>query len=135
MRVLDTGHLHDALRAADSVIIAASYSPGQSPLIDAAAIAAMRPGALLVNIARGGLLDDQAALTALKAGRLGGLGLDVYAQEPYPADGPLARHPRIIATAHTAALTHGFFHDAARRLGEALHQWIHGQPVDNLVVR
>jgi phosphoglycerate dehydrogenase-like enzyme len=134
MRILDTSHLHDALRAADSVIIAASYTPGQPPLIDAAAMAAMRPGALVVNIARGGLLDDQAALEALNVGLLGGLGLDVYPEEPYPAGGPLAGHPRVIATAHTAALTQDFFYDAAQRLGEALHRWIRGQPPDNLVV-
>jgi phosphoglycerate dehydrogenase-like enzyme len=134
MRILDAGHLHDALHAADSVIIAASHRPGQPPVIDAAAIAAMRPGALLVNIARGGLLDDQAALAALETGHLGGLGLDVFPREPYPADGLLASHPQVIATAHTAALTQGFFSDASRRLGEALHRWIQGQKPDNLVV-
>jgi phosphoglycerate dehydrogenase-like enzyme len=100
----------------------------------ASAPAAMRPGALLVNVARGGLLDDQAALRAVHAGHLGGLGLDVYPQEPYPADGPLTHHPRVIATAHTAALTDGVFRDAARRLGEALHRWTNGLPPENLVV-
>jgi phosphoglycerate dehydrogenase-like enzyme len=134
VRVLDASHLHEALGTADSVIIAATYSPGQPPVIDAAALAAMRPGALLVNIARGGLLDDQAALAALDAGRLGGLGLDVFTREPYPADGPLASHPRVIATAHTAALTQHFFRDGAVRLGEALYRWVNGQPLDNLVV-
>jgi len=135
LRVLDASHLPDALRTADSVIIAASSSPGQPPLIDAAAVAAMRPGALLVNVARGDLLDDQAALAALNAGRLGGLGLDVYPEEPYPADGPLAGHPRVIATAHTAALTRDFFTGAAQRLGEAVYRWTQGLPPDNLVVR
>jgi phosphoglycerate dehydrogenase-like enzyme len=135
MRVFDQADLHAALAKADSVIIAASYSPGQPPLIDAAAISAMRPGALLVNVARGGLLDDQAALAALDSGHLGGLGLDVYPQEPYPADGPLVCHPRVVVTAHTAALTHDFFRHGAKRLGEALYNWVNGNQVDNLVVR
>jgi phosphoglycerate dehydrogenase-like enzyme len=134
MRVLDQSHLHEALGTADSVIIAATYKPGEPPVIDAAALAAMRPGALLVNIARGGLLDDRAALAALDAGRLGGLGLDVFTREPYPVDGPLASHPRVIATAHIATLTDHFFRDGAVRLGEALYRWVNGQPLDNLVV-
>jgi phosphoglycerate dehydrogenase-like enzyme len=134
MRVMDRSHLHEALGRADSVIIAATYSPGQPPVIDAAALAAMRPGALLVNIARGGLLDDRAALAALDAGRLGGLGLDVFTREPYPVDGPLASHPRIIATSHIASHTDHFFRDGAVRLGEALYRWVNGQPPDNLVV-
>lgn len=135
MRVLDQHSLHAALGEADSVIIAASYSPGQPPLVDAAAVAAMRPGALLVNVARGGLLDSQAALSALDAGHLGGLGLDVYPREPYPANGPLASHPRIIATAHTGTMTHDFFREAANRLGEALYRWVNGEQLDNLVVQ
>jgi phosphoglycerate dehydrogenase-like enzyme len=134
MLVLDRNNLHKALEVADSVIIAASYSPGQAPLIDASAIAAMRPGTLLVNIARGGLLDDRAALAALDAGRIGGLGLDVFPEEPYPANGPLTKHPRIITTAHTASVTQDFFVDAARRLGDALYRWVNGQPLENLVV-
>jgi phosphoglycerate dehydrogenase-like enzyme len=81
-------------------------SAGQPPLIDGAAIAAMRPGALLVNVARGGLLDERAALAALDTGQLGGLG---------------------------TALTSGFFRTAGDRLGQALHSWINGQPPENLV--
>jgi phosphoglycerate dehydrogenase-like enzyme len=134
MQVLDQNGLHNAVEVADSVIVAASYSPGQAPLIDAAAIAAMRPGVLLVNIARGALLDDRAALAALDAGRIGGLGLDVFPEEPYPPDGPLTTHSRIIATSHTAGLTQDFFFEAAIRLGEAVHRWVNGQPPENLVV-
>jgi phosphoglycerate dehydrogenase-like enzyme len=134
VRVTGREHLHDVLCVADAVIIAASRRAGQPPVIDAGAIAVMPPGALLVNVARGGLLDDKAALEALRNGHLGGLGLDVYPQEPYPAIGPLAGHPRVIATAHTAALTSGFFHDAAQRLGEALQHWLHGLPPGNLLV-
>jgi phosphoglycerate dehydrogenase-like enzyme len=134
MHVLDQSHLREALKVADSVIIAASYSGGQPALIDAAAIAAMRPGAFLINIARGGLLDDRAALAALDAGHLGGLGLDVFREEPYPADGPLTTHPRVIATAHTAWLTQDVFHHGARRLADALDRWVNGQALENLVV-
>jgi phosphoglycerate dehydrogenase-like enzyme len=64
-------------------------------------------------------MDNDAALDLLEAGALGGLGLDVFPVEPYPADGPLL-HPRVIATSHTAALTTGFFEAASRALGEAV---------------
>lgn len=134
IQVASTDRLHEILPMADSVLIAASYTLGQPPLVDAAAIDAMRPGTLVVNVARGGLLDEQAALAALRAGRIGGLGLDVFQEEPYPADGPLLAHSRVIATAHSAALTSGFFHDAARRLGDALYRWVSGRPIENLVL-
>ncbi len=133
VRVAGADELPAVLAEADSVLVAATYRPGQPPLIDAGAIAAMRPGALLVNVARGGLLDERAALDALEAGQLGGLGTDVYAREPYPAGGPLRSHPRVIATAHSAALTSGFFRAAGDRLGQALHRWVNGEPPENLV--
>jgi phosphoglycerate dehydrogenase-like enzyme len=56
----------------------------------------------------------------VSTGHLAGLGLDVFPIEPYPADGPLLTHPRIVATAHTAALTSDYFAAASRRLGDAL---------------
>jgi phosphoglycerate dehydrogenase-like enzyme len=103
----------------DSVIIAAAHHPGQPPLVDDSVLRAMRPGAWLVNIARGALLDTKAALAHLHTGHLAGIGLDVFPTEPYPADGPLLAHPRIVATAHTASLTSDYFAAASRRIGDA----------------
>ena len=93
----------------------------------------MRPGAWLVNVARGALLDADAALARLKTGQLAGIGLDLFATEPYPADGPLADHPRIVATAHTAALTSDYFAAASRRLGDALAGYLDHQPPTGLL--
>jgi phosphoglycerate dehydrogenase-like enzyme len=94
--------LLDCVADVDSVIISATQQAGQPPLVDDTVLRAMRPGAWLVNIARGALLDTNAALAHLSTGHLAGLGLDVFPTEPYPADGPLVTHPRIVATAHTA---------------------------------
>src|SRR5207302_1953846 len=107
--VYTADHLLDCVADADSVIIAAGYQAGQPPLVDDPVLRAMRPGAWLVNIARGALLDTEAALAHLNTGHLAGIGLDVFPSEPYPADGPLLAHPHVVATAHTAPLTSDYF--------------------------
>jgi phosphoglycerate dehydrogenase-like enzyme len=125
--------LLDCVADADSVIISATQQAGQPPLVDDTVLRAMRPGAWLVNIARGALLDTDAALAHLSTGHLAGLGLDVFPTEPYPADGPLVTHPRIVATAHTASLTSDYFAAASRRLGDALARYLDHQPPSGLL--
>jgi phosphoglycerate dehydrogenase-like enzyme len=123
----------DCVTSVDSVIISASYQPGDPPLVDDTVLRAMRPGAWLVNIARGGLLDTDAAIAQLNTGNLAGIGVDVFPTEPYPADGPLVTHPRIVTTAHTAALTSDYFIAASRRLGDALVSYLDHQPPAGLL--
>jgi phosphoglycerate dehydrogenase-like enzyme len=125
--------LLDCVAGVDSVIIAAGYQAGQPPLVDDTVLRAMRPGAWLVNIARGGLVDADAAIAHLNTGHLAGIGLDVFPTEPYPADGPLVGHPRVVATAHTAALTSDYFAAASRRLGDALTRYLQNQPPAGLL--
>lgn len=131
IEVVGADRIHEALMAADAVMLCASQEPGRPPLIDRAALAALRPGARLVNVARGALVDEAALLEALDQGRLAGAGLDVFAHEPYPASAPLAHHPKVIATAHNAALTTSYFRRAARALGEALADQLDGRPPPN----
>ena len=126
--VYATDRLLGCVADVDSVIISASQQAGQPPLIDDPVLRAMRPGAWLVNVARGALLDADAAVAHLNTGHLAGLGLDVFPTEPYPAGGPLLSHPRIVATAHTAALTSDYFAAASRRLGDALVSYLDDQP-------
>ena len=125
--VYGAGRLLDCVADVDSVVIAASHQAGQPPLVDDTVLRAMRPGAWLVNIARGALLDTDAAIALLNTGHLAGLGVDVFPAEPYPADGPLVTHPRVVATAHTAALTSDYFAAASRRLGDALAGYLNHQ--------
>ena len=131
IEIVGADRIHEALMAADAVILTASHEPGRPPLIDRAAFAAMRPGARLVNVARGALIDEAALLQALDQGRLAGTGLDVFTREPYPASAPLAHHPKVIATARNAALTTRYFRRAARALGEALAAQLDGRRPPN----
>ncbi|MFT9473957.1 phosphoglycerate dehydrogenase [Streptomyces sp. 11-1-2] len=94
--------LEDLLARSDAVTL--HCPPAERPLIDKGAIAAMRPGAHLVNTARSSLVDDGAVLEALAGGRLIGYATDVYDQEP-PAPQELLRHPQVITTPHIGGYT------------------------------
>lgn len=95
--------LAELLREADIVTLHSPALPG-GPLLGAVELAAMRPGAVLVNTARAGLVDEAALLAALDAERLGAYATDVFAEEP-PTDLRLAAHERVIATSHVGGLT------------------------------
>lgn len=92
------------LAAADVISLHAPLTPETRHLIGAAELAQVKPGAVLVNCARGGLLDLDAAHAALLDGRLAGVGLDVYDPEP-PADHPLFHHPDVVLTPHIMGIS------------------------------
>lgn len=92
------GSLDTVLENADIVSLHLEYSAEQHHLLDATRIATMRPGAILVNAARGGLVDETALAAALAAGHLGGAYLDVFEREPYA--GPLAELDQVVLTPH-----------------------------------
>jgi phosphoglycerate dehydrogenase-like enzyme len=98
--------LDEVLRDSDVVSLHVPQTPATTGLIGPAALARMRPGALLINTARAGVVDAAAVLDALDTGRLRGYAVDVFAPEPPPADDPLLHHPRVLATPHMAAMTH-----------------------------
>ncbi len=94
----------DVLAQADVVTLHLPLNPATRNLIGAAELARMKPGAILINTARGGVVDEKALLDALRAGRLGGACLDVLSEEPPPEDHPLviANLPNLIITPHVA---------------------------------
>lgn len=99
--------LDSLLEAADVISLHLPLTDGTRNLIDADAIARMRPGAIVINTARGGVVDEVALVDALKAGRLSGAALDVFAREPIDAESGavFASLPNLILTPHIAGVT------------------------------
>ena len=90
------------LPAADVVVQACSLNDDTRGFVGDDFFAAIKKGAILVNIARGALIDDKAMITALDNGNVGTAVLDVFHQEPLPADNPLWSHPKVRLTSHTS---------------------------------
>ncbi len=120
------------LGAADVVVLAVPASPETRHLIDAAALAAMRPHAVLVNVARGDVVDERALVAALRDGRIGGAGLDVYEREPHVSEALLAlENVTLLPHLGTAALE---VREAMGLMAVAnLAAFAAGQPLPNAV--
>ncbi|TFL19942.1 hydroxyacid dehydrogenase [Jannaschia formosa] len=97
--------LEEVLARADVVSLHVPLTDGTRGLIDAAALASMKPGAVLVNAARGGVVDEEAVCDALRSGKLAGAALDTFADEPLGAAHPFAGVPNLILTPHVAGVT------------------------------
>jgi D-3-phosphoglycerate dehydrogenase len=97
--------LEDLLRSSQAVTMHTPLTDQTRCLLDAARLALLPRGALVINCGRGGVIDEEALLAALESGAVGGAGLDVFAEEP-PRDLRLVRHPRVVATPHLGAQTH-----------------------------
>jgi phosphoglycerate dehydrogenase-like enzyme len=118
--------LAELLGQADAVICCVMLGEQTRGMFGAAEFAAMRPGALFVNVARGGLVDEPALLAALDSGQVGGAGLDVLAREPADPDGPLPRHPRVIVTPHVGWLTDLMFRRTSEVFAANILRWASG---------
>ena len=102
VRTLSTHQLTEALAGARAVVLTVALTPQTQGLIGGTELAAMEPGAWLVNVARGGVVDTEALVEALRAGQIGGAALDVTDPEPLPAGHPLWDLPNCLITPHTA---------------------------------
>ena len=97
--------LPEVLPSADAVVVTLPLTANTRGMIDAAALSRMRAGAVLVNVGRGGVVDEPALVAALQNGRLGGAALDVFATEPLPPQSPLWDLPNVLISPHTAGLS------------------------------
>lgn len=117
----------------DAVVLTLPHTPESEGLIDARRLSLMKPRCLLVNIGRGATVRLDAVVDALRSGRLGGVGLDVFEEEPLPHDHPLWREPRALLTPHVAVVGP---YIPERRLGvlcENARRFMAGEPLVNLV--
>jgi glyoxylate/hydroxypyruvate reductase len=97
--------LHDLLGRADAVVVTLPLTTETRGMLDAQAISRMKPGAIVVNAGRGGVVDEPALVAALREHRLTGAALEVFATEPLPTDSPLWDLPNVLISPHTAALS------------------------------
>jgi phosphoglycerate dehydrogenase-like enzyme len=97
--------LDDLLATSDVVVVVIALGEQTRGLLDSALLSRMKPGALLVNGARGEVVDETALVGALESGQLGGAALDVFTVEPLPADSPLRNAPRLLLSPHMAGST------------------------------
>jgi phosphoglycerate dehydrogenase-like enzyme len=102
-RVYDKSKLKEMLGSIDYFVVLTPYTPQTHNMINAEMLAAMKPNSYLINLARGGVVDEKALLEALKEKRIAGAALDVFAQEPLKSDSPLWNLDNVIITCHQAA--------------------------------
>ncbi|SFP46903.1 Phosphoglycerate dehydrogenase [Variovorax sp. 770b2] len=125
--------IHTVLPRADWLLLACPLTDRTRGLVDAAALALLPPGARLVNVSRGEVVDEPALIDALRRGALSGAYLDVFAHEPLPPDSPLWDMPHVIVTPHTAGHSDGNEARVAALFLDNLKRWNEGQPLLNRV--
>ena len=114
-------------------MLALPHTPDTKQLIGRRELDRMKRGAILVNVARGKLIDDEAVVEALRDGRLGGAALDVFAREPLEASSPYWDLPNVIVTPHTAGAMQDYWTPLVALFSENLRRFERGQPLLNVI--
>jgi len=125
--------LPELLAEADFVVLAAPLTPETEDMIDADAIARMKPTAWLINVARGRLIDERALLAALREGRLGGAVLDTFRDEPLPPTSPFYELSNVIVTPHTSWSSSRVLDRSVELFSDNLRRYAAGEPLLNVV--
>lgn len=132
-RVAGIDALERWLPEADAIVISVPLTSETAGLLDAGAIARIKPGATFVNIGRGGVVDEAALIEALRSERLAGAALDVFANEPLPADSPLWELPNVLLAPHTAGLSMNEDERIVSLFVENLGRYLRGERLRNQV--
>ncbi|XWS71497.1 hypothetical protein CRYUN_Cryun03dG0142800 [Craigia yunnanensis] len=123
------GDIYEFASNADIVVCCLSLNKETIGIVNKPFISSMKQGALLVNIARGGLLDYEAVVHHLKSGHLGGLGIDVAWTEPFDPDDPILKFKNVIITPHVAGVTEPSYRSMAKVVGDVALQLHSGNPL------
>jgi phosphoglycerate dehydrogenase-like enzyme len=132
-RLLPPDGLPELLAEADFVVLAAPLTPDTAGLFGESAIARLKPGAWVINIARGELIDERALARALRDGRLGGAVLDTFVEEPLPPGSPLYDLPNVILTPHTSWSSTRVMDRSVDLFCDNLRRYAAGEPLRNVV--
>ncbi len=124
---VEKASLEDLLAGADIVSLHTPLTPETRGLINAAAFARMKAGAILINTSRGPVVDEPALIDALRSGRLAGAGLDVLAAEPPAPDNPLFAMENVVLTPHSSSTTVEALEDLARKVSMQIVQMLRGE--------
>jgi phosphoglycerate dehydrogenase-like enzyme len=125
--------LDELLATSDVVVLVIALGATTQDLLDEAGLARLRPGALVVNAARGGVLDEQALARALHSGHVGGAALDVFRVEPLPDGSPLRTAPRVLLSPHAAGSTVQAVTRILAQTNANLRRVLDGEPVVDVV--
>ena len=120
--------LDDLYRSSDVISIHMRLSPATEGFIGPRQLALMKPTAILINTARGAIIDEAALIDALAAGRIAAAGLDVFSAEPLPPGHPLARLPNVVITPHCAGITPEALEAGLRMAVENIWEFLAGRP-------
>ena len=133
-RIAGIDSLPTELVTADVVVLAAPLTPSSDRLLDEGNLALLPAGAIVVNVARGGLIADGALMAALDSGRVRGAVLDVFNTEPLPSASELWRHPCILITPHVSGVSpHRSWGRALDLFEDNWRRWVAGEPLRNVV--
>ncbi|MEM9175068.1 MAG: phosphoglycerate dehydrogenase [Myxococcota bacterium] len=125
--------LDEMMSRADVVTVHVPKTKDTTGILGAAQFAAAKPGLIVINAARGGIVDEDALLAALESGQVGAAGLDVFVEEPPPADHPLVNHPNVICTPHLGASTEQAQINVAVAVAEQIRDYLLNGEVRNSI--
>ncbi|HJU42560.1 MAG TPA: D-2-hydroxyacid dehydrogenase [Vicinamibacterales bacterium] len=128
-RVYGKDQLDEFLGQCHVVVVAAPLTPETHGLLGAAQFAQLPRGAVVINVGRAKIIDTGALIESLHAGHLGGASLDVFPQEPLPADHPLWKTPNVILTPHTSGFRQGHWDEVVELYAENIQRWLKGEPL------
>jgi phosphoglycerate dehydrogenase-like enzyme len=132
-RLLPTKQVDEILGEVDALILCCPHTPETDNLLNARRLAALGPDAVLINVARGSVVDEEALIDALRAGRLKGAALDVFAHEPLAADSALWDLPNVIICPHSASTAESENQKIVDLFRDNLRRYLNGQPLHNVL--
>jgi phosphoglycerate dehydrogenase-like enzyme len=132
-RIVGADQLDDALRGADVLVISAPFVRETDRMIRAEHLALMKPGAILINVARGKIVEEGALLAGLQSGQLGGAVLDVFEREPLDPSSPLWALPNVIISPHSSGVRPDHWDEVIDLFSENLRRFQRGEPLLNEV--